>query len=78
MNDQLKTIIVASLIRNGFQLFMGFLAGLWFCANNQEAAAGAKGLIDAMAPWLVPLGGASGLVVSVLNSVKLLGTEPPR
>lgn len=78
MSDQTKTIIVTSVIRNGVQFFFGFLGGLWFCADNQEAAAGAKGLIDALAPWLVPLGGAGGLAVSLLNSFKLLAVEPPK
>ena len=77
MSDRVKQIIVNTIIRNGYQIGIGFLAGLWFCSQNPSAASGAAGLINSLAPFLVPFGGLAGLAVSIYNALGLWQEEPP-
>ncbi len=77
MNPTLAKILVTAIGRNALQLAVGFGAGLWWASKNLEAVGQVQVLVAALAPFLVPLGGIGGLVLSVVNSLGLWQEEPP-
>jgi hypothetical protein len=77
MNDKMIRILVQAAGRNALQLVVGFGAGLWWASKNMEAVGQIQVLIAALAPILVCVGGPTGLVLSVFNSLGLWQEDPP-
>ena len=78
MNPKVTAILVQSIGRNILQVGVGFVGCLWWATNNMEAVGQVKVLVNALAPFLVPLGGFGGIALSVTNSLGLWKEEPPK